>query len=53
MSCVSKNKFKYIDVKTIYRGKPKDRNIETELMIYKRTEKLDSVRKDKVQTRLR
>ena len=30
MSCVWNNKYGYIDMKTIYRGKPKYRNIETE-----------------------
>ena len=29
MSCVSKYKYGYIDMETIYRGKPKDRNKET------------------------
>ena len=30
LSCVSNNKYGYIDMKTIYREEPKDRNIETE-----------------------
>ena len=34
LSCVSNNKHEYIDMKTIYRGEPKDRNIDTEQMIY-------------------
>ena len=53
MSCVSNNKYGYIDMKTIYRGEPKDRNIETEQMIYKHTERVDSIRRDKVETRLK
>ena len=53
MSCVSRNKYGYIDKKTIYRGEPKDKNIETEYMIYKDTERVDSIRKDKVETRLK
>ena len=40
-------------MKTIYRGEPKDRNIETEWMIYRHTERVDSIRKDKVETRLK
>ena len=40
-------------MKTIYRGKPKDRNIETEQMICRHTEKVDSIRKDKAETRLK
>ena len=40
-------------MKTTYRGEPKDRNIETEQMIYKHTERVDSARKDKVATRLK
>ena len=39
MSCVSNNKYGYNDMKTIYRGEPKDRNIKTEQMIYKHTKK--------------
>ena len=53
LSCVSKNKYGHIDMKTIYRGEPKDINIETEQMIYRHTERVDSIRKDKVETRLR
>ena len=30
LSCVSNNKYRHTDMKTIYRGEPKDRNIETE-----------------------
>ena len=30
LSCVSNNKYGYNDMKTIYREKPKDRNIEIE-----------------------
>ena len=30
LSCVSNSKYGYIDIKTIYREKPKDRNIEIE-----------------------
>ena len=40
-------------MKTIYRGKPKDRNVESVQMIYKHTERVDSIRKDKVETRLK
>ena len=39
--------------KTIYRGEPKGRNIETEQMIYRYTERVDSIRKDKIETRLK
>ena len=58
LSCVSNNKYGYIDVdmdilKAIYRGEPKDRNIETEKMIYEHTERWDSIRKGKVETRLK
>ena len=53
MSCVSNNKYGYIDMKMIYRGEPKDRNIETEQMIYKHNERVDSIIKDKVETRLK
>ena len=28
----------YIEIKTIYRGEPKDKNIEIEQMIYRHTE---------------
>ena len=37
MSFVSNNKYGYIDMKAIYREEPKDKNIETEEMIYKHT----------------
>ena len=40
-------------MKTIYRGKPKDRNAKTEQMIYKHTERVNNIRKDKVKTRLK
>ena len=30
LSCVSKNKYGYIDMKTIYRREQKSRNVETE-----------------------
>ena len=53
LSSVSFNKYGYIDMKTIYRGEPKDRNIETEQMIYRHTERVDSIRKDKVERRLK
>ena len=53
IGCVSNNKYGYIDRKTIHRGKPKDRTIELEQMIYKHTERVDSIRKDKVETRLK
>ena len=53
MSCVSNNNYGYINIKTTYREKPKDRNIEREWMIYKPTERVDSIRKDKVETRLK
>ena len=39
-------------MKTIYRGETKDRNMKTEQMIYRHTEGGDSIRKDKVETRL-
>ena len=52
LSFISSNKYRYIDMKTIYRGEPKDINIETEQMIYRYTERVDSIRKDKVETRL-
>ena len=38
-------------MKAVYRGEPKDRNIETEQMIYKHT--VDSIKKDKVDPRLK
>ena len=38
--------------KPIYRGETKDRNMKTEQMIYRHTEGGDSIRKDKVETRL-
>ena len=53
MNCVSNNKYGYIDMKATYRGEPKDRNIETEQMIYKHTERVNNIRKDKVETRLK
>ena len=53
MTCVSNNKFGHIDMKTIYGGEPKERNVETGWMIYKHTERVDSIRKDKVETRLK
>ena len=40
-------------MKTIYRGEQKDRNIETEQLIYRHSEKVDSIRKDKVETGLK
>ena len=52
LSCVLNNKYGYIDMKTIYRGETKDRNMKTEQMIYRHTEGGDSIRKDKVETRL-
>ena len=53
LSCVSNNKYAYTGMKTIYRGEPKDKNIETEYMIYRHTERVDNIRKDKVETRLK
>ena len=50
MSCAS---IGYIDMKIIYRGEPKDRNIEREQMIYKHTESLGTIRKGKIETRLK
>ena len=52
-SCVSNNKYEYIDMKTIYRGELKDRNIETDQMIYKHIETVDTIRKNKVEARLK
>ena len=40
-------------MKTIYRAEPKDRNKETEQMIYRHTERVDSIRKYKVETKLK
>ena len=40
-------------MKTTYRGEPKDRNIETEQMIHKHTERVDNIRKDNIETRLK
>ena len=40
-------------MKTIYREEPKDINIESEQMIFRQTERVDSIRKDKVETRLK
>ena len=40
-------------MKTIYSGEPKDRNIKVGQMIYRHTERVDSIRKDKVETRLK
>ena len=40
-------------MKTIYRGEPKDRNVETEQMIYKHTKRVDSFRNDRVEARLK
>ena len=37
----------------IYRGTPRDRNNGTEEMIYKYTATVDSIRKDKIETRLK
>ena len=53
LSCGSNNEYRNTDMKTIYRHEPKDRNIETEKMIYRHTERVDSIRKDKVETRLK
>ena len=38
---------------TIYREEPKDRNIETEQMIYRHTKRVDSIKKDMVETNLK
>ena len=40
-------------MKTIYTGEPKDINVEIEQMIFRHTERVDSIRKDKVETRLK
>ena len=40
-------------MKIIYRGELKDRNIETEQMIYRHTEKEESIRKGNVEARLK
>ena len=40
-------------MKTTYREEPKDRKIETEQMIYRHTEKVFSIRKDKEETILK
>ena len=40
-------------MKTIYIREPKHKNIKTKQMIYKTTERVDSIRKDKVETRLK
>ena len=40
-------------MKTIYREQPKDRNIETEQMIYSYTKRVDSIKKDMVETNLK
>ena len=40
-------------MKAMYRGEPKDRNMETEQVIYRHIERVDSFRKDKVETRLK
>ena len=40
-------------MKTIYWGEPKDRNIETEKTINRHTETMNSIRKEKVETRLK
>ena len=53
MNWVSNNKYGYIDMKIIYRGEPKDKTIDTEQMIYEQTERVDSIRKDKVEKRLK
>ena len=42
-----------IDMNTTYIREPKDKNIETEQMIYKNSGGVDSIRKDKVETRLK
>ena len=34
-------------------GEPKDRNIYTEQMIYRHTDRIDSTRKDKTEKRLK
>ena len=39
-------------MKTIYRGEQKDRNIETEQMIYRHIERVDSIRKDKAESEM-
>ena len=49
MSCVSNNQYGYIYMKAIYGGEPKDRNVEMGWMIYKHTERVDSIRKDMVE----
>ena len=40
-------------MKRIYRATPKDRNIGTEEMIYKYNATVDSIRKDKIEARLK
>ena len=37
-------------MKTIYRREPKGRNIETEQMICRHPERVDSIKKDRVET---
>ena len=53
LSCVSSNKYGYIDIKTIYREEPKDRNIEIEQMIYRHPKRVNSIKKDMVETNLK
>ena len=53
MRCASNNKYGYIDMKTIYIGELEDRNKETEQKIYTHTERVDSIRKDNVEIRLK
>ena len=48
-----KQQFRYIDMKTIYRGEPKDKNKETDQMNYRHAERVDSISKGKVETRLK
>ena len=38
-------------MKSIFGEEPKDRHLETESMIYRYIERVDSIRKDKVETR--
>ena len=40
-------------MKTVYREKPKDRNVEKEKMIYRHTKRVDSIKKDMVETNLK
>ena len=40
-------------MKAVYREKPKDRNVEKEKMIYRHNKRVNSIKKDRVETNLK